>query len=86
MARWPAKPCSRQEEDPVTAQLALLCDPLADDLAAAEVAGVEARVDHDDRERSRHAEPAPACPCPRPWPAHDNLLGWSCMKCGRRVG
>jgi hypothetical protein len=62
------------------AQLAFPTDALRDDLTPAEVAAVEARVEHEDRVRDRYATPARPCRCSRPWP-----IGDECVKCGRRV-
>ena len=62
-------------------QLALCTDARRDDLTPAEVAGIEARVQHDDDTRDRNATPARPCRCSRPW-----VDGDGCVRCGRRVG
>ena len=62
------------------AQLAFPTDPRADHLHPDAIAGVEARIEHDDRERGRHATRARPCQCRRPW-GRDGI----CCRCGRTV-
>lgn len=62
------------------AQLALLLDPLRDQLTEPEIAAVEAKVADDDERRGRYGIPAPGCRCARPWP-----IRGACIKCGRSV-
>jgi hypothetical protein len=63
-------------------QLAFPTDARADDLHPDAIAGVEAKVQHDDATRDRHASPAPACACPNPW---GDLRDRRCCRCGRTV-
>ena len=58
-------------------QLAFPTDARADDLAPAAVAGVEARIEHDDHERGRYAPRARPCRCRRPWGEAGH-----CCRCG----
>ena len=63
-------------------QLALVVDPLDDDVPAAARLAIELRVADDDARRSRYATWAPACRCPNPW---GDLHNGICGRCGRTV-